>query len=186
MTYKLQDLINPYRNYKPEYTKLYNFTFVDYLLEIVCEINNNKQHRMIKAVPTQVFDQLELNKQKINHVYYPSYKNGTIVIKRPESKGEFSYKLFNFDPEPYVIGDNVGRKYRLVNLSDMLDGKVVLSAKHYQPYEIRAFLSGKEFLAYLTSDLIKNSLIRLYRENKYNRILEWFKQIADEYTKSVK
>jgi hypothetical protein len=58
-----------------------------------------------------VFDGLELNKQKINHVYYPFYKNGTIVIRKPESKGAFSNKLFNFDPEPYVIGDNVGRKY---------------------------------------------------------------------------
>jgi hypothetical protein len=94
-------------------------------------MNNNRQHRTIKAVPTQVFDGLELNKQKINHYYYDLYKNGTIVIKKPE--GEFSFKLFKFDPEPYVIGDNVGRKYRLVNLADLLDGKVVLSAKHYQP-----------------------------------------------------
>jgi hypothetical protein len=141
---------------------------------------------MIKAIPSNVFDGLELNKQKINHVYYDLYKNGTIVIKRPESKGAFANKIFKYDPEPYVIGDLVGRKYRLVNLSGMLDDKVVLSAKHYQPYEIRAFSSGKEFVAYLTSDLIKNSLIRIYGENKYNRILEWFKQIADEYTKSVK
>jgi hypothetical protein len=80
----------------------------------------------------------------------------------------------------------LGRKYRLVNFSDMLDGKVQLTAKHYQPYEIRPSLSGKEFLAYLTSDLIKNSLIRLYGENKYNKIIQWFKSIADEYTKSVK
>jgi hypothetical protein len=129
-----------------------------------------------------VFDGLELNKQKINHVYYDLYKNGTIVIKKPESKGAYSNKLFNFDPEPYVIGDNVGRKYRLIKLLDLIDGKVALSAKHYQPYEIRASLSGNEFLSYLTSDLIKNSLIRLYGENKYNRIVEWFKAIADEYT----
>jgi hypothetical protein len=106
-------------------------------------MNNNKQHRTIKAVPTQVFDGLELNKQKINHVYYDLYKKGTIVIKKPESKGAFANKLFNFDLEPYVIGDNVGRKYRLVKLVDLIDGKVVLGAKHYQPYEIIAFLSSK-------------------------------------------
>jgi hypothetical protein len=149
-------------------------------------MNNNRKHRMIKAVPTQVFNELELSKKKINYVYYDMYKNGTIVIKRDESSGAFSNRIFNFDPEPYFIGDNVGRKYRLVNLADMLDGKVVLSVKHYQLYEIRAFLSGREFLSYLTSDLIKNSLIRLYGENKYNRILEWFTSIADEYSKTVK
>jgi hypothetical protein len=106
------------------------------------------------------------------------------VIKKPE--GKFSFKLFKFDPEPYVIGDNVGRKYKLVKLSELLDGKVELTAKHYQPYEIRAFLNGREFLAYLTSDLIKNSLIMLNGVNKYNKIVAWFKSIADEYTKTVK
>jgi hypothetical protein len=149
-------------------------------------MNNNKEHRMIKAVPNHVFNLLELSKQKINRVYYDIYKKGTTVIKRPESGGTFSNRIFNFDPEPYVIGDVVGRKYRLVNLSDMLDGKVVLSAKHYQPYEIRAFLNDKEFLQYLTCDLIKNSLINLYGENKYNYIVEGFKGIANQYTKEVK
>jgi hypothetical protein len=81
-----------------------------------------------------------------------------MVIKKPESKGAFSYKLFNFDPEPYVIGDNVDRKYRLGKLVDLLEGKLEPSGKYYQPYEIRAFIEGKEFLSYLNSDLIKNSL----------------------------
>jgi hypothetical protein len=46
-----------------------HFTFVDYLLEIVCEMNNNRKHRIIEAVPTQVFDGMELNKQKINKIF---------------------------------------------------------------------------------------------------------------------
>jgi hypothetical protein len=71
-------------------------------------MNNNRKYRIIKAVPTQVFDELELNNQEINKIFYPSYKNGTIVIKKPESKGAFSYTICNFDPEPYVIGGNVG------------------------------------------------------------------------------
>jgi hypothetical protein len=103
MTYKMKDLINYYRKYKEHYTSQYNFnfTFVDYLLEIVCEVNNNRQHRMIKAVPNQVFDGLELNKQKINHYYFDLYKKGTIVIKKPE--GEFSFKLFKFDPHHMLL-----------------------------------------------------------------------------------
>jgi hypothetical protein len=117
-------------------------------------MNNNREHRIIKVVPTQVFDKLELNKQKVSNVYYPFYKVGTIVIKRPESKGAFSYKLFNFDPEPYVITDTRGRKYRLVKLIDLLEGKIGLSGKYYQPYEIRAFTDGREFISYLNSDLI--------------------------------
>jgi hypothetical protein len=52
-----------------------------------------------------VFDGLELNKQEVNYVYYPFYKLGTIVIKRPKSKGASHISYFNFDPEPYVIAD---------------------------------------------------------------------------------
>jgi hypothetical protein len=187
MTYKTQDLINNYNRYKLEYTKLYpfNFSFVDYLLEIVCEINNNKEHRIIKAIPTNVFNELELNKQKVNYIYYPFYKVGTIVIKKPESKGAFSYKLFNFDPEPYVISNTIGRKYGLIKLIDLVEGNMLISRKHYQPYEIRAFTDGREFLTYLTSDLIKNSLIRLYGEDRYNKIVQWFKPITNKYTESV-
>jgi hypothetical protein len=61
-----------------------------------------------------------------------------------------------------------------------------ITSKNYQPYEIRAFKSGREFMKYLSSDLIKNSLIKLYGKKKYNKIIEWFKSRANEYTKSVK
>jgi hypothetical protein len=84
-----------------------------------------------------VFDGLELNKQEVNYVYYPFYKMGSIVIKRTESKGAFSYKLFNFDPEPYVIADSRGRKYRLGKLIDLIEGNLEPSGKCYQPYEIK-------------------------------------------------
>jgi hypothetical protein len=150
-------------------------------------MNNNREHRIIKAVPSQVFDELELNKQEVNNVYYPFYKVGTIVIKRSESKGAFSYKLFNFDPEPYVITDTRGKKCRLAKIIDLLEkSKLQPAGKYYQPYEIRAFMDGEEFLSYLNTDLIKSCLIRLYRENGYNKIVEWFKPIADQYTESVK
>jgi hypothetical protein len=149
---------------------------VDYLLEICCEINNSKKHRTIKAVPENVFNLLELNKQNIIRLPHDRYDVGTIVIKKSESKGAFSNKIFNFDPELYVIGQTEGRKYRLINLGDLVDGKQILSTKRYQPYEIRPFLSRDELLAYLTSDLIKNTLIKLYGEFKYNRMVDWAKQ----------
>jgi hypothetical protein len=85
-------------------------SFTDYLLEISCTINNNKPHRTIKATLVNVFNELETNKPKINQVYYPFYKIRTIVIKKPESKGEFSNRLFDFDPEPYVIEEKRGRQ----------------------------------------------------------------------------
>jgi hypothetical protein len=183
ITYKLDNLKIGFRNYKEQFVKIYNMkiTFVDYLLEICCEINNNNKHRMIKAVPKDVFNMLEHNKQKINRVHYDLYKIGTIVIKKSETKGAFSNKVFNFDPELYVIGQVDGRKYRLYNLLDLLEGKRELTAKRYQPYEIRAFSSIDELMSYLTSDLIKNSLIELYTDqkkkidgrDKYNLIIEW-------------
>jgi hypothetical protein len=126
MTYNVEDLHRYYINNRTAYVKSYNieFTFVDYLLEIAREMNNNKPYRTIKAVPTRVFDELETNKQTINYVYYPLYKKGTIVINRPETKGAFSYKLFNFDPEPYIIVDTRGRKYRLGKLIDNIEGNL--------------------------------------------------------------
>jgi hypothetical protein len=185
MTYKLDDLKIGFRNYREQFIKVYNmkFTFVDNLLEICCEINNINKHRMIKAVPKDVFNYLEHSKQKINRVPYDIYEVGTIVTKKSESKGAFSNKVFNFDPELYVIGQVEGRKYKLYNLIDLLEGKRVLSAKRYQPYEIRAFSSMDELMSYLTSDLIKGSLIKLYTDPekkndgrvRYNRIIEFMK-----------
>jgi hypothetical protein len=182
MTYKLDDLKIGFNNYRQQFIKTYNikFTFVDYLLEIFCEINNNNKHRMIKAVPKNVFNMLEHNNQKINRVHYDILNVGTIVTKKSESKGAFSNKVFNFDPEFYVIGQVEGRKYKLFNLLDWIEGKAKLSAKRYQPYEIRTFSSKDELMSYLNSDLIKNSLIRLYTDEqkgidgrvRYNRIVE--------------
>jgi hypothetical protein len=149
-------------------------------------MNNNKVHRIIKAVPTQVFDGLETNKQKINYTYYPLYKLSTIVIKRPESKGVFSNRIFNFDLEPYIIVETKGRKYRLNKLLDNIEGDLEPSTKYYQPIEIRAFLDGREFLNYLNSDLIKKSFIRLYGVHGFNKINKWFTPLVEQYNEFVK
>jgi hypothetical protein len=119
-----------------------DISFTDYLLEFVCE-NNNKVHKTIKAIPSQVFQELDTSKQKIVHGYYPLYKKGTIVIKRPERAGEVPLKLFNFDPEPYIIVDTRGRKYIVGKLIDHIEGNLEPSTKYYQPYEIRTFLMVK-------------------------------------------
>jgi hypothetical protein len=158
-----------------------NITFVDNLLEFACEINNNKEHRTIHAIPVKVFDGLETNKQKINHMYYPLYPPKTIVIKRPESKGAFSNRIFKFDPEPYVILANSGRKFRLAKLMDYIEGKTDYTSKNYQPYEIRAFKTGEEFLSYLNSELIKNILIKLYGKFRYKTMIRWFKPKVNTY-----
>jgi hypothetical protein len=85
----------------------------------------------------------------------------------------------------YVIGQVEGRKYKLIKLIDLIEGEGKLSAKRYQPYEIRSFSSKDELMSYLTSDLIKNSLIELYTDIekeidgrvRYNRIVEVLKNI---------
>jgi hypothetical protein len=55
MTYSIKRLYNHY------ITHQIPMTFVDYFLNFACEINNNKKHRIIKAVPIQVFKELETN-----------------------------------------------------------------------------------------------------------------------------
>jgi hypothetical protein len=47
-------------------------------------------------------------------------------------------------------------------------------------------MDGEEFLSYLDTDLIKNSLVRLYGENRYNKIVDWFRPIAKQYIQTVK
>jgi hypothetical protein len=102
MTYSIKQLYQ-------KYVKLQlPMIFVDYLLEFACEINNTRMHRVIKAVPKLVFDELDTNKQEINHEYYNLYKPGTIVVRAQEGKGAFSNRIFNLELEPYVITDNRG------------------------------------------------------------------------------
>jgi hypothetical protein len=123
----------------------------------------------IYDIPEKVFDGLETNKQKTNHMYYPP---DTIVIKRPESKGAFSNRIFKFDPEPYVVLASRGRKFRLAKLIEYIEGKTDYTSKNYQPYEIIASKTGQEFLNYLNSELIKNSLIKLYGKNRYKAMID--------------
>jgi hypothetical protein len=112
---------------------------------------------------------------------------GTILIKRSESKGAFSSRVFNFDHEPYVIVETRGKKYKLLKLIDLLEQKGVdEGGKFYQPYEIRVFLSGREFLSYLNSTLISRSLIMLYGLDRYNKIVNWFTPILKQYSQEVK
>jgi hypothetical protein len=73
---------------------------------------------MIKAVPFNVFNYVDTNKQKIIKIDYPRYTIGTIVLKRPTKKpsgetSELPIKVFNFDPRPYIIIGTEDRKYLL-------------------------------------------------------------------------
>jgi hypothetical protein len=138
--------------------------------------NNNKENRTIQASPEKVFNELETNTQKIIHMYYPLYPPDTIVIKRPESKGISSNRIFNFDPEPYVVLARRGRKFRLAKLIDPIEGK------NYQPYELKAFTTGEEFMNCLNSELIRCSLIKLYGKGRYEAIVKWFRLRVDSYT----
>jgi hypothetical protein len=176
MTYTIKQLYN-------HYTKLQlPMTFVDYLLDFACEINNKRKHRIIKAVPTDVFQELETNKQSINQVYYKLYKPGTIVIKSKEGSGAFSNRLFNLELEPYVITDTRGRKYHLIRLIDLIQMRYTrVSSKAYQPYEVRAFESAGEFMRFIGSPLVKRYLSKLYGKEWYDKIIEWFKSRVDGY-----
>jgi hypothetical protein len=115
-------------------------------------------------------------------MYYPRYPPDTIVIKRPDSKGAFSNRIFKFDPEPYIILALRGRKYRLAKLMDYIEDKTDYTSRDYQPYEIRAFKTGQEFLKYLNSELIKNSLIKFYGKFRYKAMVDWFKPKINTYT----
>jgi hypothetical protein len=142
---------------------------------LACEVNNRKKHTTTKAVPYDTFNELETNKQKIVKKFYPMYDNGTIVIKKFERKGQIPNKVFDFDPEPYVVVGSVGRKFKLCKLIDYIEGNIQPSTKNYQPYEIKAFNNDYDLLKYLKSELIKNSLIKLYNSKTYESMVKWVK-----------
>jgi hypothetical protein len=184
MTFSIDQLHANYIEFKARIEPVHKIplSFVDYLLEFACEINNNKENRTIQAIPEKVFDGLETNKQKKITRYYPLYPPETIVIKRPESKGAFSNRIFNFDPEPYIIVGNNGRKFRIGKLIDYIEGRTIHITKDYQPYEIKAFKTGEEFMKYLRSELIKSSLIKFYGKDKYESIVNCLKPKINEYS----
>jgi hypothetical protein len=62
----------------------------------------------------------------------------------------------------------------------------MLISKDYQPYEIKAFKTGEEFMKYLRSELIKVSLIKLYGKLRYEALINWFKPKINDYTKMMK
>jgi hypothetical protein len=176
MTYSIRRLYNHY------ITHQLPMTFVDYLLAFACEINNKRKHRIMKAVPTDVFDELDTNKQTINQVYYKLYKPGTIVIRAKEARGTFSNKVFNLELEPYVIIDTRGRKYHLIRLKDLIQMRfTAVSSKAYQPYEVKAFETAGEFMSFISSPLVKRYLIKLYGKEWYDKIIEWFKPRVNAY-----
>jgi hypothetical protein len=174
-TYSINRLYSEYERYRDRFVSIYNIplTFVDYLLHLACEVNNRKKHTTTKAIPYDTFNELETSKQKIVERYYPLYDKGTIVMKQFERKGQIPNKVFNFDPEPYIIVDNVGRKYKLCKLIDYIRGIVEPSTKNYQPYEIKPFKNDYQLLKYLKSELIKNSLIKLYSNIGYQALVNW-------------
>jgi hypothetical protein len=181
MTYSIRRL------YKHYTTHQLPMTFIDYLLGFACEINNKRKHRIIKAVPTKVFDELDTNKQEVNNVYYNLYKPGTIVIRAQESKGAFSNRIFNLELEPYVIMDNRGRKYYIIKLIDLIQMRhSAVSTKAYQPYEVKVFESAEEFMKFIHSPLVKRYLIKLYGEEWYDKIIDWFKPRANAYNELFK
>jgi hypothetical protein len=69
-----------------------------------------------------------------------------------------------------------------LKLIDLIEYKTSnVSSKDYQPYEIKAFKTGREFMTYINSELIKNTLIKLYEEERYDKIIECFKPRIEEY-----
>jgi hypothetical protein len=180
MTYSIKRLYNHY------ITHQIPMSFVDYLLDFACEINNNSKHRIIKAVPKLVFNELETNNQEIHRVHYNLYKPGTIVVKAPESKGAFSRRTFNLEVEPYVINDNRVRKYNLIKLIDLIENNFIISKKAYQPYEIKAFESAEEFMKFIRSPLFKLYLVKLYGKDRYKNIIDWFRPRINVYNNLFK
>lgn len=170
---------NEYPIDKLEIITPFNGTYItsgaDFLIKYACNINNNKRHRMIRAVPSEVFNGLDSNKQDIIKIDYPLLQVGDIVLKittRPHS--EVPIKTFEKDYDLYVIEKVVSRKYKLVPLYDMIKVPETVrkrgrpkTARLYQPYEVRK-MSIQDIKSHLESPLVLMSLYRKYGDNLFD------------------
>jgi hypothetical protein len=171
-----QELITPFNG-------TFNTSGTDFLIKYACNVNNNRKHRIIKAVPSEVFIGLDTNKQDIVKIDYPLLRQGEIVLKVPtRPHSEVPIKTFEKDYDLYVISEVRGRKYKLIPLYDAIKppefeigrkpGKPKTS-RLYQPYEIRK-LTVDDIKKHLESPLVLRSLYKKYGEKLYD-ILEFVK-----------
>jgi hypothetical protein len=98
------DPVDIYNHYVP---KGYKYTMTNAIVFLACYMINHSVNKTIKARPIDVFKRYETNKQEIVHVSYPLYRIRTIVLKIPERGGDVPLKIFNYDPEPYVIRPSI-------------------------------------------------------------------------------
>jgi hypothetical protein len=147
----------------------------DFLIKYACNVNNIRKHRMIKAVPYEVFTGLDSNNQNVVKIDYPVLMQGDIVLKIPtRPHSEVPIKTFEKDYDLYVISEVVGRKYKLMPLYDLIKepeferkrGKPKTS-RLYQPYEVRKLTVG-DIKKHLESPLVLRSLYRKYGEKLYD------------------
>jgi hypothetical protein len=57
----------------------------------------------------------------------------------------------------------------------------------YKPYEIRPFMTGDDLMKYLTSPLVKYTLINNYRymNTGYKSLVDWVSKNKDAYTQMM-
>jgi hypothetical protein len=115
---------------------------VNHILRAICWYYNHRYHHGIRAIPWEVFNDLDDNKQNIYIQDYPLLPIGSIVYRKPTTErglreGVFkqSIRVFDFDPEPFEIiereGIHVG-KYRLRSIVN----PTYAPSRWYKPYEL--------------------------------------------------
>jgi hypothetical protein len=143
----------------------------------ICAALNTRKHRMIKAIPDEVFHGLDKNRQIIVKREYPSYEIGDFVLRIPirrtviekEGKREVPLKRFDKDLEIYEVVEKKGRKYRIESLYNLISEKEPEEdPRFYEPYEVRK-ITDEEAYRHLSFPLVK----RFYRDGLSQTCQTW-------------
>lgn len=150
------------------------------LIQLACNIHNQRYHRTIKAVPLDVWMGFSSNNQEIKHINYKLLPIGTIVrirLNRYKLGSSLANKIFHYDFNIYVIIGHRNRKYILreilvyIYLGSAIEAEDLggpgrkAQLRLFQPYEVDAFSSKRELVDYVRSALFRYQTVTRHGGN---------------------
>jgi len=122
----------------------------------------------------------DTNHKPIIKLNYPKLHVGDLVLRAPQppKRGAAIYgRMFDIDPNIYVVARVVGDKYNITNIANVVMssvGIVVTDNKLYQPYELRNITNNWREVA--DSQLYRLYITKEYNSKMYDRILNYLSE----------
>jgi len=151
----------------------------DDLIKTICYDLNNSKHKGIDAIPMNIWVGKDTNHKPIIKYNYPKLHVGDLVLRAPQPPrhGAVIYaRMFDVDPNIFVVVNVVGSKYRINNIVNIIDNKTNRDNKLYEPYELRNITD--KWREVVDSQLFTYYIKKTYGVNMYDKIVQY---LEDHY-----